>query len=210
MTGENATPSESPTLIQAYWCSVAITKKMEDVLIGNIIGNSQKGLNVSEYHVYLSTVGGSPFSAITLYNFFKALPQKTVVYNMGMVASAGVPFFLAFDERIGAPDCSFLVHQTSVPSNSMPANVNVSDLELQKDQLEATDQSTQALILKETAPRATTPLTKKNIGEAFRSSQVYSAETAKKVGFIDRIESPVVPSTNIIYITDQFLSTLSG
>ena len=110
-------PTQQPQNdVQHIWCSVGITKKMEDVFIGYILNQGQR---VSEYVVYLSTLGGSPFSGVTLYNFMKSIPQKTTVYNMGIVASAGVPFFLAFQNRVGVPDCSFMIHQTTLPRTSL-------------------------------------------------------------------------------------------
>src|SRR5229473_8576056 len=114
--------------VQHIWCSVAISKKMEDVLIQFICNQAQQGQGVEEYIVYLSTLGGSPFSAITLYNFIKSIPQKTTVYNMGSIASAGVPLFLAFETRLGVPDCSFMIHQTFLPRTSLPEQINVFDL----------------------------------------------------------------------------------
>lgn len=195
--------------IQHIWCSAAITKKMEDVFIGFILNQAQTKQNISEYVIYLNTMGGSPFSAITLYNFIKSIPQKTTVYNMGIVASAGVPFFLGFGNRMGVPDCSFMIHQTSVPRSSLPENVNVFDLETQKVGLSATDDNTQKLILKETK-MAKKPLTSTKIKQAFLKSTTYNTQAALQHGFIDKIEIPTIPTEETLYITDQYLATLQG
>jgi ATP-dependent protease ClpP protease subunit len=205
-------PQQPPTApkVQHIWCSVGITKKMEDVFTGFINNQAQSGQNVSEYIVYLATLGGSPFSAITLYNFVKAIPQKTTVYNMGSVASAGVPFFLSFDTRIGVPDCSFMVHQTTLPRTALPENFNVFDLDTQKAALSATDEKTQKIILNETASRGTKKLTAAAIRKAFLNSTTYSAAEAHKFGFVDKIELPKLPDTGVLYITDQYLATLAG
>ena len=87
--------------IQHIWCSATINKKMEDVLVSWICNQAQNAVGISEYVIYLSTFGGSPHSAVNLYNFFKSIPQKTTAYNMGNIFSAGVPFFLGFQKRIG-------------------------------------------------------------------------------------------------------------
>lgn len=195
-----------PGNIQHIWCSVGITKKMEDVFIGYLLSQAQ---NVSEYIVYLSTLGGSPFSGVTLYNFMKSIPQKTTVYNMGMVASAGVPFFLSFQNRIGVPDCSFMIHQTTLPRTSLPEQTSVFDLNTQQANLSATDEKTHKIILKETS-RGAKPLTLAQIRKATLQSSSYNSSEAHKHGFIDRIEIPKLPDSGVLYITDQFLATLPG
>lgn len=196
--------------IQHIWCSVTISKKMEDVFTGFINSQAQRGENISEYVVYLSTLGGSPFSAISLYNFMKSIPQKTTVYNMGTVSSAGVPFFLSFQTRIGVPDCSFMVHQTTLPRTILPENFNVFDLDTQKANLSSTDDKTQKIILKETASKATKPLTAAAIRKAFLTSTTYHAIEAQVRGFIDKIELPKLPNAGVLYITDQWLATQPG
>ena len=197
--------------VQHIWCSVSISKKMEDVFIGYIISQAQPGQEmISEYVVYLSTLGGSPISAINLYNFIKSIPQKTTVYNMGSVFSAGVPFFLGFQNRIGVPDCSFMIHQTTLPRTALPDQFNVFDLETQKATLSATDEKTQKIIQKETASRGTKNLTLTEIKKAFLKTTTYHAVEAQKFGFIDKVELPKLPDVGVLYITDQYLATLAG
>lgn len=199
-----------PGKVQHIWVSVGITKKMEDVLIGFILNQAQNNENVTEYIVYLSTIGGSPFSAITLYNFIKSIPQKTTVYNMGNIASAGVPFFLGFENRIGVPDCSFMIHQTSISKAFLPDQLNVFDFETQIANLSATDNQTQKIILKETVPHAVKKLTAPVIKKAFLNTTTYFAQDAQKYGFISKTELPILPDSGVLYITDQYLSTLPG
>lgn len=196
--------------IQHIWCSVSITKKMEDVFIGFILNQAQTNLKISEYVVYLSTTGGSPFSGISLYNFIKSIPQKTTVYNMGNIASAGIPFFLGFKNRIGVPDCSFILHQTWISKAFLPDSLNVFELEKQVQNLSATDKQTQKIILKETANNASKKLTISTIKKAFTKTATYFANESQKFGFINKIELPKIPNIDIIYLTDQYLSTLPG
>ena len=195
---------------QHIWCSAGITKKMEDVLVGFICNQAQSSAGVSEYVIYLSTIGGSPFCAVNLYNFIKSIPQKTTVYNMGNVFSAGVPFFLGFQNRIGVPDCSFMIHQTTLPRSSLPEQFNVFDIDTQKASLLATDEKTQKIIQKETANKGTKSLTLAAIKKAFQNTTTYTAIEAQKYGFIDKIELPKLPETGVLYITDQYLATLPG
>ena len=204
-------PEISPTSkVQHIWCSAAITKKMEDVFTAFINNQAQRGEDISEYVVYLATLGGSPFSAITLYNFIKAIPQNTIIFNMGVVASAGVPFYLGFHRRIGVPDCSFMIHQTTLPRDSLPEQFNVFDLDIQKASLLATDKKTQEIIRKETTGRGTSSLTSAAIKRAFLIAKTYTAAESLKYGFIENIEIPKLPETGVLYITDQYLATLPG
>ncbi len=196
--------------VQHIWCSTAITKKMEDVLVGFICSQAQSSVGISEYIVYLSTLGGSPFSAVNLYNFIKAIPQKTTVYNMGNVYSAGVPFFLGFQNRIGVPDCSFMIHQTTLPRTALPEQFNLFDLDTQKATLLSADDTTQKIIQKETARKGTKSLTLSAIKKAFQNTTTYLAVEAQKYGFIDKIELPKLPEAGVMYLTDQHLATLPG
>jgi len=199
-----------PERVQHIWCSVEVSKKMEDVLIGWILQQAQNNAGITEYVVYLSTTGGNPFASISLYNFIKSIPQTTTVYNMGTVASAGVPFFLGFKNRIGVPDCSFMVHQTAMAKSSLPDNITVFEMETQKTSLEATDDKSQKIIVKETTSRGTKNLTPKIIKDAFLKTTYYDADQAHEFGFIDKIELPNIPGTGVLYLTDQYLATLPG
>ncbi len=201
-------PEASVQFIQHIWCSVAISKKLEDVLCQFILGQLQKGENVSEYVFYISTTGGDPYAGVNLFSFLKSLSIKTTAYNMGMVASAGVPFFLGFKTRIGVPNCSFMVHQTSMSRNSFPENVNVFDMQTQLKLLEGTDKKTQAIIESETKAKAQNALSAKEVEEAIERSQVYQAEEALNRGFIEKIEQPEISKVNILYITDEWLKSI--
>jgi len=201
---------EQPTKPQHIWCSAEITKKMEDVLVGFICNQAQSSAGISEYIVYLSTLGGNPLCAVNLYNFIKSIPQKTTVYNMGNVFSAGVPFFLGFQNRIGVPDCSFMIHQTTLPRSLLPERFNVFDIDTQKASLLGIDEKTQKIIQKETVGKGTKSLTLSEIKKAFQNTTTYTAAEAQKYGLIDKIELPKLPEAGVIYITDQYLATLPG
>ena len=196
--------------VQHIWISGTLTKKLEDVLVGFICNQAQGAAGISEYVVYLSTLGGSPFCAVNLYNFIKSIPQKTTVYNMGNVFSAGVPFFLGFQNRIGVADCSFMIHQTTLPRTALPEQFNMFDLDTQKATLLATDDKTQKIIQKETASKGEKTLTLTAIRKAFQDTTTYTAVEAQKFGFITKVEQPKLPESGVLYITDQYLATLAG
>lgn len=207
---ENSIPPQPVGHTQHIWCSVGISKKMEDVLVGFILNQAQNKAGISEYIIYLSTTGGNPFAAIELYNFIKSIPQKTTVYNMGNVYSAGIPFFLGFQTKIGVPDCSFMIHQTTISKSVFPDQINVFDFDRQKATLSAADEKTHKIILKETSGKASKKFTSKSLMDAITATAIYHADEAKKYGFIDKIETPKLPESGVLYITDQYLATLPG
>jgi ATP-dependent protease ClpP protease subunit len=196
--------------VQHIWCSAAISKKMEDVFVGFVFSQAQQGKRIDRYVVYLSTLGGSPFSAVNLYNFIKSLPQETIAYNMGTVASAGVPVFLAFKQRYGVPGCSFAIHQTTTSKTVLPEQISASELKTQAGNLEITDKRTQAIIETETMGRGTNPLTRRLLKTFWLKGTTFTDGEAQARGFIERVDQPTMPTENIVYITDQSLATLPG
>jgi ATP-dependent protease ClpP protease subunit len=197
---------QQATKVQHIWCSAIINKKMEDVLVSHICNS----VGISEYVVYLSTFGGNPSNAVSLYNFIKSIPQTTTVYNMGYVYSAGVPFFLGFRKRIGVPNCSFLIHQTRSLRTELPEQFNVADIETQREILLSNDEQTQNIILNETVEKGKKSFNSEVIKSAFRNTATYTAEKAEEFGIIEKIELPKLPEAGVLYLTDQYLATLQG
>ena len=183
---------------------------MADVFIGFVCEQAKSDRPVTEYVVYLTTTGGSPYSGINLYNFMKSLPQKKTVYNMGSVDSAGVQFFLGFDHRFGVDNCSFMVHQTLLPRSALPELFNSFDLQTEGEKLASTDRKTYAIIEKETQAFAQKPLTQDLIREAALKTTTYHASEAQEHGFINAVKRPQLPNEGIFYLTDQYLATLLG
>jgi ATP-dependent protease ClpP protease subunit len=72
------------------------------------------------------------------------------------------------------------------------------------------DQKTHRVIATETAPKATAILTLEEVELAAARTTVYFAEDAKRHGFIEEIVTPTMPTTDIFYLTDQYLAGLPG
>lgn len=196
--------------VQHIWCSAAIFQKMQDVFIAFVCNQARSEKTVSEYVVYLTTTGGSPFSGINLYNFIKSIPQKKTVYNMGSVDSAGVQFFLGFDHRYGVEDCSFMIHQTLLPRAALPDLFNVFDIQTEGEKLAATDRKTHDIIVRETQAHSRSPLSLDDVHAAALKTTTYHAAEAMKLGFIEAVKRPVLPPEGVFYITDQYLAGLPG
>ena len=143
------------------------------------ISAAKAGLN--EFVVYLITGGGNPGSGMELYNFFKARPERTTVYNMSSVDSAGVLFFLGFQQRYGVPACSFMVHQTKFSKAMLPDWYSHSDLKKSELELLAVDEKTHRVIAAETAPKAEVALSVVDVEAAAARTMVYFAEEREHV-----------------------------
>ncbi|WP_409564998.1 ATP-dependent Clp protease proteolytic subunit [Microvirga sp.] len=163
---------------------------------------------VDEFVVYLVIGGSSPSSGLELYNFFKARPERTTVYNMSSVDSAGVLFFLGFQTRYGVPASSFKVHQTKFSKASLPDWYSYSDLKKSAMELLAVDQKTHRAIASETASKAETPLSVEDVEAAATRTTIYFAEDALRHGFIEEIVTPTMPIQDVSYLTEQYLAGL--
>jgi ATP-dependent protease ClpP protease subunit len=195
--------------IQHIYCSAIISKKMCDALTSYVFSISAAKGGVDEFLVYLVTGGGNPSSGMELYNFFKARPERTTIYNMSTVDSAGVLFFLGFEHRFGVPASSFMVHQTKFSKAMLPEWYSHSDLKKSELELLAVDQKTHRVIATETAPKAEIPLSMADVETAAARTTVYFAEEAKRHGFIDAIVTPKMPTQDVFYLTDQYLAALA-
>src|SRR4028119_1969963 len=152
--------------LQHIYCSAIISKKMCDALTSYIFSVSAAKGAVDEFVLYLVTGGGNPSSGMELYTFFKARPERTTIFNMSNVDSAGVLFFLGFKRRFGVPASSFMVHQTKFSKALLPEWYSHSDLKRSELELLAVDQKTHRVIAAETAPKAQGPLSVAAVGAA--------------------------------------------
>jgi ATP-dependent protease ClpP protease subunit len=196
--------------VQHIYCSAIISKKMCDALTSYVFSISAERGGIDEFVVYLITGGGNPGSGMELYTFFKSRPERTTVYNMSGVDSAGVLFFLGFERRFGVPASSFMVHQTKFSKAMLPEWYSHSDLKKSELELLAVDQKTHRVIATETAPKAQVPLSVEDVEAAAARTTVYFAEDARRHGFIDEIVTPKMPTQGVFYLTDQYLSSLPG
>jgi ATP-dependent protease ClpP protease subunit len=181
---------------------------MCDALTSYIFSASAAKRGIEEFVLYLVTGGGNPSSGMELYTFFRSRPERTTVYNMSSVDSAGVLFFLGFQRRFGVPSSSFMVHQTKFSKASLPEWYSYSDLKRSELELLAVDQKTHRVIAAETAPKAEVPLSVEDVEAAAARTTVYFAEDAKRHGFIDAIVTPTMPTQDVFYLTDQYLAGL--
>jgi ATP-dependent Clp protease, protease subunit len=67
---------------------------------------------VEHIHLLFQSSGGTVGDGIALYNFFRALPIKLSLYNVGTVASIGAVAYLGAKIRKASAHATFMVHRT--------------------------------------------------------------------------------------------------
>jgi ATP-dependent Clp protease, protease subunit len=192
------------TVQKHVYCSANITPKMHDVFVQFVL--SQKG--VSEYVIYLSTPGGSPWAGFNLYSFMKSRPEKTTVYNMGNVDSAAVQFFLGFKERFAIPNSTFMIHPTTFSKDVLPQFYSLFDARKAVHEIDSIETRTVNIILAETAARRTEELTVESVRNAMFQTTIIPAEKALSFGIIEAIKEPVLPDSDVLYLTESYLASL--
>lgn len=186
------------------YCSTGMTQKMHDVFVGFVLSQQ----DVSEYVVYLASSGGNPLIGFNLYSFMKARPEETTVFNMSSVDSAAVQFFLGFKNRHSAPIGTFMVHPTTFSRDVLPQHYNQFDARRALNELESVELKTEKIILTETIDRAKTPLTEQQVKGAMFQTTVLRADQALDFGIIDSIVEPILPSSDVLYLTDASLASM--
>jgi ATP-dependent Clp protease protease subunit len=76
--------------------------------------------NAKSIHLVMQTAGGSVADGIFLYNLFRASPIDLTLYNIGLIASAGVIAYLGAHHRKTSALAIFMTHRTTAPS--LPAH----------------------------------------------------------------------------------------
>ena len=177
---------------------------MHDVFVSFILSQN----DITEYVIYLTSIGGVPFVGFNLYSFIKSRPEETTVYNMGNVDSAAVQFFLGFKKRFSTPTGTFMVHQTTFSKDFLPQNYSQFDVQKALNELVSIELKTAQIILAETTARAQTPLTIDQVRAAIFQTTIVGAPQALSYGIIDAIVEPVLPSSDVLYLTETYLAQI--
>ena len=134
----------------------------------------------------LSSLGGSVKDGVTLYNYIKSLPAKTIIHNIGMVNSIANVIFLARNERYTAPHSSFLFHGVGF---DIPQPTRLEEKELkEKSKVIERDQTLMSEII---AERTKLPI--EEIRKLFLEARTKTPEEAKKIYLIQEIKEVKIP-----------------
>jgi ATP-dependent Clp protease, protease subunit len=100
--------------------------------------------NVSRVVLVLHTIGGNINAGMRLYERLREMPFALVTHAVGLVASMGIPIFLAGDERRAGPECEFLLHRAAFTAEA-GKQFDIPLLKERLAMLEADEQRTRAI-----------------------------------------------------------------
>lgn len=128
-----------------------------------------------------SSSGGLVNSGVTLYNYLRALPQDTVMHNVGSVDSIANAIFLAGKQRFAAPASAFLLHGVSW-TFQQGAAYSYSQMQETVSQFDAAEQLTAKIIGDHTK------LQTEEVRALFRQGEAKNPEFALEKGLIHAIK----------------------
>lgn len=128
-------------------------------------------------NVHINSYGGECSEAMAIVNALNRHKAKIVTYNDGFACSAAATIFMAGDERIASPYCTFLFHNawTTVTGNAAALRTEADNLDT------ITDQS-KALYLDKTA------LLPEELDALMAEERFLTPEEALEIGFATEIE----------------------
>jgi ATP-dependent Clp protease protease subunit len=161
-----------------------IDGKTSQTLMGVLAEQVNKG--EKEVCLMLSSAGGATNSGITLFNYIKSLPIKTIMFNIGIVDSIANVVFLAGAERYAVPNSSFLFHGVGLNITQQARfeekQIKESLLSIERDQNLITD-----IIV------ANSKLDLNRVKDMFLEAKTLTPEEAKTVNIIKDVKPLVIP-----------------
>ncbi len=162
-----------------------INEKTMQSFLSTIAQQLNKG--IQNFHLLLSTSGGSVMAGIDTYYKLKALPINLITYNTGSISSVGNLLYLAGDYRYAAPHCSFMFHGVGL---SVGQNQRIEEKKLREHLAGLQrDQERLANIVEERCNNV-------NVEEArnlFLEGTFKTAEEAKSMGLVHEICNIRIP-----------------
>lgn len=186
--GNVETDQESPSLVYVIFFA-GFRPETARALLETMTQCANQG--VEEVHLLLGTPGGGVDAGITVYNVLRGMPFKLVTHNTGSVASIGVAVYLAGDERLAAPNSTFLLHGVT---NETPGGQAFAAkwFREQHDSILASEKKINAVLAENTK------LTEKRLAKALEEETTVDAETAVKDGIAERIEPVQIPPEAVV------------
>jgi ATP-dependent Clp protease protease subunit len=135
-----------------------------------------------DIHLYINSPGGSYPAMSAIYDTMRFVTCDVATFCIGQAASAAAVLLAAGapGKRMITPGARVLVHQ---PSLSEAVRGDVSDLEIQADELLRTRERLETLLIRHTGQDAERVRT--DIGR----DRVFDAESAVEYGLVDRLTS---------------------
>lgn len=124
---------------------------------------------------------------ITIYNTLRSLPAKIVTYNMGNVDSIGNVIFLAGEERYACPHSTFMFHGVGQDSGS-GLRLEEKTLRESLDSISADHRRIGSIISERTT------LSEADVVELFAEARTKDAVWAERIGMVNAVREPQIPS----------------
>ena len=134
-----------------------------------------------------SSSGGLVNSGVTMFNFLRALPQETIMHNIGSIDSIANGIFLAASKRYATPTSAFLLHGISW-NFGQGASLSYAQMQETLSQFDAAEQLTAKII------GDNTKLSAGEVRELFRQGQSKDPKFALEKGMIHEIREAKIPS----------------
>jgi len=139
-----------------------------------------------EVCLLLSSPGGTTNDGVTLFNYIRSLPVRTIMFNIGIVDSIANVVFLAGTERYAVPNSSFLFHGVGfdIPQQTRFEEKQIKErlLSLERDQKLITE------IIVENSK-----LDLDRVKEMFLEAKTLTPVEAKTVNIIQDVKPLIIP-----------------
>jgi ATP-dependent Clp protease protease subunit len=103
-----ATKPSSPTDACVAFAG-EITEESVAATVAHLDGLAEQ--DVGRVVLMMHTLGGDINAGMRLYERLRAMPFALITHGVGVVASMGVPIYLAGEERLAGPQCEFLLNR---------------------------------------------------------------------------------------------------
>ena len=143
----------------------------------------------------ISTPGGSVFHGLSIYNYLKGLPLKSLrTHNFGSVDSIGVVIYCAGKERTSSPQARFLIHGVTWSWNQ-PVTLEEPQMEETLKSLRIDMENISKVI------GANTGKKKEEVFQAMIDRTTLNPEQAKEWGLVQDIKTELFPEgTRVVSI----------
>jgi ATP-dependent Clp protease protease subunit len=178
-----ATPESGPTEACVVFAA-DIDEASVAATVAHLDGLADR--DVTRVVLMLHTLGGNINAGMRLYERLRAVPFTLVTHGVGVVASMGVPIYLAGEERLAGPACEFLLHRATFTAQE-GKEFDIPLLEERLAMLEANEQRTRSVY------EDRTPLTGAQVDALKAADTAMGAHEAMGHGIVHEIRPFEVP-----------------
>jgi ATP-dependent Clp protease, protease subunit len=191
MAAESSSPTEA---------CVVFGTTISDTSVGSAVAclDSLAEQGVSRVVLVLHTIGGNINAGMRLYERLREMPFALATHAVGVVASMGIPIFLAGDERLAGPECEFHLHRACFTAEA-GKQFDIPLLKARLAMLEADEQRTRAIY------EDRTPLTGDEV-EALKAAETsMGAHEAAGHRIVHEVKAFAVPPGVSLVMAETFV-----